>query len=503
MKNWLCLGILIFVSTFLQAQEIPLKKKILLIGLDGCRADALQIANTPVLDQVISEGYSCMNARTIVPTMSGPGWASMLTGVWYTKHNVNGNLFIGNKLKEFVHLFNHIEGHNPALQTVSISHWEPINEKIIDKVDYKSSPKSDYTVAKQAVQLFENKNPDAVFLHFDDIDHAGHFSGFNPNNKKYIAEIEKVDSLIGQVLTALRSRKTFDKEDWLILFSPDHGGINRSHGGGSQVERTTFIIAHNKNINAQSPAAIPSKGSLNKIIQFSMPSHQLIIPPLDKESNGPWTFQISFKLNNWEANTSLVNSKNLILKTHPTNKHTWQILVDNKKIKIQGDTINDNFWHKIQISYSSKGLISVYQDGQIIGIEEHKSPITSILKDSIFIHNSEGKNKKSLAWEMEDCRLWSASLEKNNRRGWRSEIPDASPKKKLPLIFSWQTSKKNNIAIILKAPTLDYKKAFYFKDYSHYPTMVDITPTLLQHLGINISQKQKATYFDGYPILWE
>jgi len=501
MKNWLCLGVLTFICTLLYAQEAPLTKKILLIGMDGCRADALGIANTPVLDQVIAEGYSCMDARTIVPTMSGPGWASMLTGVWYTKHHVNGNLFIGNKLNEFVHFFNHIEEHNPSLQTISISHWGPINEKIIDKVDHKSSPKSDYTVAKQAVQLLENKNPDAVFLHFDDIDHAGHFSGFNPKNKKYIAEIEKIDSLIGQVLTALRARKTFDKEDWLILISPDHGGINRSHGGGSQVERTTFILAHNKKINAQSPVALPSKGSLNKIVQFSKPSHQLIIPPLEKESNGAWTFEMSFKINRWEANTYLVNSKNLMLKTHSTNKYSWQVFVDNKKIKIQGDTINDSLWHKIQISYSTKGLISVYQDGKIIGIEKHKSPITSILKDSILIHNSEGKNKESLAWEMENCRLWASSLENNNRRAWIWKNLDDAPKKDLA-VFNWQNSEKSKIAS-LKAPTVDYKKAFYFKDYSHYPTMVDITPTLLEHLGIDISKKQKATYFDGYPLLWE
>ena len=471
-------------------------KKILLIGMDGCRSDALQIANTPNLDQVIQEGFSCLEARTIPPTMSGPGWASMLTGVWYNKHQVHGNVFIGNQLDQYTHFFNRIEAHKPDLQTFSIAHWAPINDKIIRKVDYKNSPKSDVAVAQEGIQILSKQNPDALFLHFDDIDHAGHFSGFNPKNPKYIKEIEKVDSLIGLVLKTVQSRPTYATEDWLILFSPDHGGIKLSHGGSTEVERSTFIIAQHKNSQPHQVAAQTIKIDAKQLVKFTKAQHQCTIPAFkETQSSKDWTLKLQFKIDEWQSDAFLVQHPQLSIKTHAADQKTWWLYMDNKKIKIQGDQINDQAWHSITISCSQGKLVHVYQNGRIVGLQQSKQALIPITEQALVLNYHKTQKVKSLKWQLYNCSIVPKNYTPTKRQQWLGTVENNS----IAPLFDWNDKLLKKKAIC-KAPKINQTQTLQFKDYSHYPQMVDIAPTLLQHLGIPISIEQKEKHFDGSPI---
>jgi arylsulfatase A-like enzyme len=48
------------------------------------------------------------------------------------------------------------------------------------------------------------------------------------------------------VLTALKNRKNYGDEDWLILVSSDHGGKGTGHGGGHREPEilNSFLILH-------------------------------------------------------------------------------------------------------------------------------------------------------------------------------------------------------------------------------------------------------------------
>ena len=81
------------------------KKKVLIIGIDGCRPDCLMKAKTPHLDSLMRSGAWSLKAQTGEITSSGPSWSNMLTGVWRKKHNVRNNSFKGGKLKEYPHFF--------------------------------------------------------------------------------------------------------------------------------------------------------------------------------------------------------------------------------------------------------------------------------------------------------------------------------------------------------------------------------------------------------------
>ncbi len=111
-------------------------RKVLIVGIDGCRPDALKAARAPHLHGLIREGAFSDQAQTGDVTVSGPGWASMLTGVWRQKHGVRDNRFEGHNLKEFPHFFRRLKQALPRASTVSVVHWAPIAERIVVDAAY-------------------------------------------------------------------------------------------------------------------------------------------------------------------------------------------------------------------------------------------------------------------------------------------------------------------------------------------------------------------------------
>jgi predicted AlkP superfamily phosphohydrolase/phosphomutase len=90
------------------------KKKVLIIGIDGCRTDALLAAKAPNLYALIRAGAFADKTRIISPrpagvadTISGPGWSSILTGVSADKHGVRDNQFQKPNFKDYPNSVRH------------------------------------------------------------------------------------------------------------------------------------------------------------------------------------------------------------------------------------------------------------------------------------------------------------------------------------------------------------------------------------------------------------
>ena len=94
----LCLPLLINAQT---------TKKVLIIGIDGFRTDAMQESITPFLYQLSESSTTFYNGLNNVEdyTMSGPNWSSLVTGVHWCKHQVTNNSFNDNQLNDFPHFF--------------------------------------------------------------------------------------------------------------------------------------------------------------------------------------------------------------------------------------------------------------------------------------------------------------------------------------------------------------------------------------------------------------
>jgi predicted AlkP superfamily pyrophosphatase or phosphodiesterase len=256
-----CVALLIPLVTFgtsLAADPAAKSKKVLFIGIDGCRFDAVQSANAPNLDRLMAEG--CYDADCQIlgdrftgnDTISGPGWSSILTGVWADKHGVLDNDFKVKHYDQYPHFFARLKEVHPEAQTASVVSWIPIQQHIVSAADQaklfppigKDYTASDVMAAKAAAKILTEGDPEALFIYIGQVDETGHKDGFHPTVPTYIKAIENADACVGTVLDAMRARKTFNKEDWLVLVTADHGGKGTGHGGGHNVPeiRNSFVI---------------------------------------------------------------------------------------------------------------------------------------------------------------------------------------------------------------------------------------------------------------------
>lgn len=229
---------------------MPIQKKVLIIGIDGCRPDALRTARTPNIDELIEGGPHSFDAQTCALTKSGPSWASVLTGAWPNKHGVVNNSIEGARFDDHPHFFQRLREVRPDLYTASVVHWEPIHSKIVRGANQSMAYPTDEEVADAAIRLLADSKLDLLFLHFDDVDGAGHRNGYSPTVEAYLDAIAQIDSYVGDVVGALTARPTYETEDWLVVVTTDHGGSDTKgpydkkyrHGDDVPEHRTVFVI---------------------------------------------------------------------------------------------------------------------------------------------------------------------------------------------------------------------------------------------------------------------
>jgi predicted AlkP superfamily pyrophosphatase or phosphodiesterase len=236
-------------------------KKVLFIGIDGTRFDAVEQAQTPNLDALVADGIHSPTCLILGEryqkndTVSGPGWSSILIGAWADKHGVQNNSFNGRNYGEFPHFFARLKEARPEAKTVSLVTWEPIHSLITSAADVSINyeqkehgvmdyDRYDTAAADEAVKQLTAGNPDALFLYIGQVDVAGHTHGFHPSVPQYIQAIERADKLVGRVVAAMKARKTVGGEDWLVIVTSDHGGRGTGHGGGHKTPEilNSFLV---------------------------------------------------------------------------------------------------------------------------------------------------------------------------------------------------------------------------------------------------------------------
>lgn len=227
----------------LMAPTMPKDRKVLLIGIDGVRPDALVAAETPKIDALMKSGAWSLKAMSGDVTISGPCWSSILTGVGRAKHRVNDNTFAGSRYDLYPTFLTRLKRHDLARVTASAVNWAPLNEHPMRDADHRIQKPTDKEVVAALRELFASADPDAIFVDLDEVDAAGHAFGYSPSVPEYVSAIGEADRLVGELLELVLERKAAEHEDWLILITTDHGGEGKGHGSNSPACRTVFFIA--------------------------------------------------------------------------------------------------------------------------------------------------------------------------------------------------------------------------------------------------------------------
>lgn len=232
----------------------------LVVMLDGVRSDALQAAATPFLDKLVNgqwrpeyKTFYSVHARPVIdaPTDSAPNHAAIATGVTAKKNLVSANDLIGKgDYKRYPTYLQRIAERTDE-NTLFCYLW---NEDrflgVHDRVSRLQCDSDEKNFA-EILRVLSSENPPPAILYFIDApDLGGHRSGFYPYGPLYLAALHQCDRYLEAVFQTVADRSEFANEDWLIVITSDHGGIEGTHGPhGTQLETLPFI-AVGRNIPA-------------------------------------------------------------------------------------------------------------------------------------------------------------------------------------------------------------------------------------------------------------
>ena len=228
-------------------------KHIILIGSDGFGAYAFQKAKLPNIRKMMNNGCYSLQARGVLPSSSAVNWASMIMG---SGPELHGYTEWGSKTPElpsvkigkggiYPTIYSLIDEQLPNEKTGASYTWGGIGylfEK--DIVDLDFNGKTDENTVDKALAFILDQKPVFTFIHVDEPDHTGH--GIGHDTPEYYEAVEKIDSLIGRIINTLEQEKMM--EETIIIFSSDHGGIDKGHGGKTLLEVEIPWIVYGKGI---------------------------------------------------------------------------------------------------------------------------------------------------------------------------------------------------------------------------------------------------------------
>lgn len=238
--------------------------RVLVVGIDGVRLDTLRRLPTPHLDALARQGFLApIGIEDETPTMSGPCWTTVVTGVTVAKHGVWSNDFTGHRLAVFPDFATRLTEQD-GRRTFVAAGWEPLmlargggplfqapaRTAYVSPVAH--TPEGwdacDEQITEEAVRGLTGDDPEASFVYLGAPDETAHFLGCG---SEYESAVLAADERLGRLLDAVRSRPSYENEDWTFLVVTDHGHADAGgHGGRTEEERTAWLIAAGPGIAA-------------------------------------------------------------------------------------------------------------------------------------------------------------------------------------------------------------------------------------------------------------
>lgn len=221
------------------AAVVATTPKLLLVSIDGLRADMLDRGITPNLSRIAHDGVRARWMTPSYPSLTFPNHYTLVTGLRPNHHGIIHNSMQEEALGRFqVNLPEAVTdsrwwggepiwvgaekaglrsatwswpGSEAAIQCVRPSQWRVYSPDVplADRVD-------------DVLRWVGDDGPDAprlVTLYMEQVDKAGHHYG--PDSPEYAAAIVQVDTAIGRLLDGLAARGLDDSTNLIVV--SDHG----------------------------------------------------------------------------------------------------------------------------------------------------------------------------------------------------------------------------------------------------------------------------------------
>nr|HDO80376.1 HD domain-containing protein [Candidatus Bathyarchaeota archaeon] len=199
-----------------------------IVVLDGCNVKAFKKADTPVLDEVMTEGAWTFKCKSVVPTATYTAHCSIVTGRTPGEHGVVGNFYYDAEEGRVIDF--DVDDVNLYVEASTIFEevacggcvGEPITKGaklVVSKGEVQARDvwrQDEYATAK-VLEMIEAHQPEVIAVNFPGVDVVG--EKFGPLSSEEIRLLEKDDRLIGRIREVLEE----SYEDYLIVVTADHG----------------------------------------------------------------------------------------------------------------------------------------------------------------------------------------------------------------------------------------------------------------------------------------
>lgn len=227
----------------LAAEGVAGVKTVIIFAVDGLGANVLRSGMPPTFRSFQREGAFSLKARGVMPTLTFPNFASMLSGAGPEQHGVTSNEWRPDHFDvapscqgaggAFPTIFGILRQQRPQAKLAMFFDGEGfpfiVEHGAADKTGAAAGP--DATLA-MALDYIGDARPTLVFLHLDLMDHAGHTEGFE--SPAYANALLHCDELLAALLKKLRDTGMLSSS--IVLITSDHGGVGKKHGGTSMTE---------------------------------------------------------------------------------------------------------------------------------------------------------------------------------------------------------------------------------------------------------------------------
>ena len=262
------------------ADSLP-SPKVVFVIVDGIPADVIERVPTPAIDAIAAAGgYGRATVGGPIgepgetPTISAPGYMTLITGTWANKHNVYKNYGISPDYR-YWNLFRLARSEKPELRLGIFSTWTD-NRTILlgeglaeagnwrfdlvvdgleeDEVRFPPQPLAahiadvDDAVSREAARLIESEGPDLSWVYLQYTDDVAHKYG---DSVEFEQAVIQMDQRLHAIWSGVQARKKVHDEDWLVIVTTDHGRdavTGRTHGGHSERERTIWMATNSQRL---------------------------------------------------------------------------------------------------------------------------------------------------------------------------------------------------------------------------------------------------------------
>jgi len=215
--------------------------KVLLILSDGMRPDAAE--GHPVVKYLKENGTYCMNAQTVMPSVTLPCHMSLFHSVDPSRHGVTTNTYVP-QVRPVSGLFEQLAA--AKKNCAMFYNWEELRDLnrpgSLCRSVFVSGSVYGYDAAcreccEAAKAALKNEDIDFAFLYLGWPDEAGHANGWM--GEEYRRALNECCDMVGELVNELG-------DEYTIFYTADHGGHDRTHGTEQPEDMTIPVFCFGK-----------------------------------------------------------------------------------------------------------------------------------------------------------------------------------------------------------------------------------------------------------------